>query len=254
MANEEHKQLLLQGVNSWNTWRMENHELRLTPDLSNIDLFNVNLIGANFAFTDLSGTNLAFANLSGVNLVRANLSQANLHRATLVDADLSQANLSNAKLTEVIFVGTHLKDADFMNSVMARTVLVNLDLRGCKNLVTISHNKPSSLSIDTVMRSKGNIPIEFLRGVGLKESLITFLSSLDYSSTKPKSTGKKYYTDHTDPEGKTIYTIMDTSKPVNQMLRQTMEAPQGDGETTEPYYLDTISFWDMVEELNQEDE
>ena len=179
MANEEHKQLLLQGINQWNTWRMENHDLRLAPDLSNIDLVNVNLIGANFAFTDLSGANLAFANLSGVNLVQANLTQANLHRATLVDADLSGARLSDARLTEVIFVATHLRDTDFMNAVMARTVLVNLDLRGCKNLNTIRHTKPSSLSIDTIMKSKGIIPIEFLRGVGLKESLITFLSSLD---------------------------------------------------------------------------
>ena len=253
MANEEHKQLLLQGVNQWNTWRMENHDLRLTPNLSNIDLVNVNLIGANFAFTDLSGANLAFANLSGVNFVQANLTQANLHRATLVDADLSGACLSDARLTEVIFVETHLRDTDFMNAVMARTVLVNLDLRGCKNLNTIRHTKPSSLSIDTIMKSKGIIPIEFLRGVGLKESLITFLSSLDYSSTKPKSTGKKYYTDHINPEGETIYTIMDTAKPVGQMLRRTTEAPQGDGKTTEPYYLDAASFWDMEEELNQEE-
>ena len=175
MANEEHRKLLLQGINQWNTWRMENHDLRLTPDLSNIDLVNVNLIGANFAFTDLSGANLAFANLSGVNLVYANLTQANLHRATLVDADLTHANLSDARLTEVIFVETLLKDTDFMNAVMARTVLVNLDLRGCRNLNTIEHNKPSSLSIDTITRSKGIFQKNFCEELDSKRVLLPFL-------------------------------------------------------------------------------
>lgn len=182
MANEEHKQLILQGVSPWNTWRRKNHNLKLTPDLSNIDLTNIDLRAANFAFTNLMGANLVFANLGGVNGVGANLSEANLHRANLVDADLTRANLTKADLTEVIFVETRFKETDFMNSVFAHTILANLDLRGCKNLSTIRHKEPSTLGIDTFLRSKGAIPVEFLRGVGLSESLIEYILSLDDGS------------------------------------------------------------------------
>jgi len=177
MANEEHKRLITQGVNQWNTWRRENHDLNLTPDLSNIDLYNIDLRAVNFAFTNLSSANLVGANLGGVNLFGADLTDANLYRGNLIDANLIKANL-----TEVIFVEVLFKETDFMDAVFAHTVLANLDLRECKNLSTIRHKGPSTIGIDTLVRSKGAIPVEFLRGVGLKESFIAFLGSLDYSS------------------------------------------------------------------------
>ena len=177
MANEEHKRLITQGVNQWNTWRRENHDLNLTPDLSNIDLYNIDLRAVNFAFTNLSSANLVGANLGGVNLFGADLTDANLYRGNLIKANLTKANL-----TEVIFVEVLFKETDFMHAVFAHTVLANLDLRECKNLSTIRHKGPSTIGIDTLVRSKGAIPVEFLRGVGLKESFIAFLGSLDYSS------------------------------------------------------------------------
>ncbi len=182
MANEEHKRLITQGVNQWNTWRRENHDLNLTPDLSNIDLYNIDLRAVNFAFTNLSSANLVGANLGGVNLFGADLTDANLYRGNLIKANLTKANLTKANLTEVIFVEVLFKETDFMHAVFAHTVLANLDLRECKNLSTIRHKGPSTIGIDTLVRSKGAIPVEFLRGVGLKESFIAFLGSLDYSS------------------------------------------------------------------------
>ncbi len=180
MANEEHKQLIMQGVNQWNTWRRKNHGLNLVPDLSNIDLYNINLIGVNFTYTNLTGAMLAFANLGEANLYGANLTNANLHRGNLIDANLTNANLTNARLTEVVFVETLLKETNFMDVVFGHTILANLDLRECKNLGTIKHKEPSTLGVDTLVKSKGAIPIEFLRGVGLDESFITFLGSLGY--------------------------------------------------------------------------
>ena len=180
MANKEHQRLIMQGVNQWNTWRRENHGLNLVPDLSNIDLYNIDLRAADFAFTNLTGSKLVFANLGGANFVGANLTNANLHRGNLIDANLTKANLTNANLTEAVLVEALLKETDFMDAVMEHTVLANLDLRGCKNLNTVQHKEPSSLSIDTIVKSKGAIPLEFLRGVGLDENFIAFLGSLGY--------------------------------------------------------------------------
>lgn len=182
MAIEEHKQLILQGVSQWNTWRRNNHALNLTPDLSNIDLHNANLIGANFAFTNFTGTNLAFTQLGGANFVGANLTEAIFRRCNLSDADLTQANLVKADLTEAILIETLLKDTNFTGTVLAHTVLAYLDLRGCKNLNMVTHKAPSTLGIDTLIKSKGAIPIAFLRGVGIPESFIAYIRSLNYDS------------------------------------------------------------------------
>ena len=47
MANEEHLEILKQGVDVWNRWREENREVR--PDLSAADLREANLDGDNAA-------------------------------------------------------------------------------------------------------------------------------------------------------------------------------------------------------------
>lgn len=63
-----------------------------------------------------------------------------------------------------------------------------------------------------------------------------------------------YYTQIPLPEEKVGeermgYAYMDIAKPFNEMLRVTPEPPQGDGKTTEPYYLDPPTFWDKVSEM-----
>lgn len=246
MANEEHARLILQGVDTWNMWRRENYGLNLLPDLSGVDFLHKNLVGANFSHTNLTGVNFAFAHLAGVNLVEANLTDVILQRSNLSDANLTRANLTNANLSEALLVETVLKETDFMNAVLAHTVLANLDLRECQNLDTIRYKEPSSLSVDTIMRSRGTLPVKFLRGVGLSESFITLLSALEYPPTKVTGTGEKYYTYSTSPD---VYTIMDTAKPFGENLSQTTEAPQGDGKTAGPYYLAPVDFWNKVSDL-----
>jgi len=45
MANEEHLQIIRQGVEAWNDWRSKNPQLR--PNLNGSDLSGANLSGAN---------------------------------------------------------------------------------------------------------------------------------------------------------------------------------------------------------------
>lgn len=51
MANQEHLDILNQGVKVWNQWREEHPEIK--PDLGGVDLRQANLREA-----DLSGANL----------------------------------------------------------------------------------------------------------------------------------------------------------------------------------------------------
>lgn len=76
MANLEHIDILRQGINTWNSWRVEHPSIK--PDLSGVAFLWANLEGANLSYTNLSNANLALANLSGADLSWTNLMGANL--------------------------------------------------------------------------------------------------------------------------------------------------------------------------------
>ena len=48
----------------------------------------------------------------------------------------------------------------------------DVDLSGVAGLDSIKHDGPSSIGIDTLFRSSGNIPEVFLRGCGVPDSVI----------------------------------------------------------------------------------
>jgi hypothetical protein len=104
MANEEHLNILKQGVEAWNKWREEHPDIR--PDLPEADLREANLRGA-----DLRGADLLQVDLSGALLSRADLFGANLSEALFSRAELTQANLSRANLSGALFHGTDLSGA-----------------------------------------------------------------------------------------------------------------------------------------------
>lgn len=128
MAIEEHLNILLRGVDTWNTWRMvQGWEFK--PDLRGIDLSEsalinrgcdklltrevtlggANLARINFSDTNLEGANLFRADLRAAHLDGANLSKANLSEANLIAADLESTNLSNSFLIEARLSSAHFR-------------------------------------------------------------------------------------------------------------------------------------------------
>lgn len=140
---------------------------------SDVVRLRVNLEGAN-----LSGANLTKTNLSETNLSRSSLHKANLYDAVLTQADLSGADLSQADLRNAILRGADFRGADINESRIGFTSFDNVDLSEVKGLDTVRHAGPSTIGIDTVYKSKGNIPEVFLRGTGVPDTLITFMKSL----------------------------------------------------------------------------
>jgi hypothetical protein len=51
-------------------------------------------------------------------------------------------------------------------------------LSAAKALQTVHHHEPSTIGLDTIYRSKGNIPESFLRGAGVPEDFIVYMKSL----------------------------------------------------------------------------
>jgi uncharacterized protein YjbI with pentapeptide repeats len=159
-------------LNKANLCRADLDEANLQrTDLKGADLSGATLIGA-----DLSGADIRRADLSGADLSGANLNEAYLNGADLSGVHLNVANLQRADLRGVnlggaILNGTILSGANINKAILVETVLGNINLKEVKNLESCNHHGPSIISHRTLTMS-GELPIEFLRGCGLPNTLI----------------------------------------------------------------------------------
>lgn len=188
-----------------------------------INLALSNLDGANFDAADLSRGNLHSsslrrASLRGVRayeavfantkLMDADFSRSQLQSADFSEADLGRSNLSNTSLTGAMVRGTNLEEVDLTNAYLARvdltsarltgaqvhnaslgwTRLLDVDLSEVEGLETVRHVGPSYIDITTIYRSRGRIPVAFLRGIGVPDTFITSSHSL----VAPESLGPFY--------------------------------------------------------------
>lgn len=201
MANDQHLEKLRRGVDSWNRWRDKNH--LIIPDLSAIDVADGTLININFHNANLSGANLSNTRLAMSNLVHADLRGANLNGALLADtdlqyaklnraslrgadlgmanlsyADLTDANISGGSLYDAVLINTNLSGADLSGVGLGQTTFTNNNLSSTKGLNSVIHHLPSSIGIDTIYKSNGAIPDDFLRGAGVPDDFIIYARTL----------------------------------------------------------------------------
>jgi uncharacterized protein YjbI with pentapeptide repeats len=172
--------------------------------LSDVNLRNADLRGADFQETELSGVDFSGANLQqarftnidfesplsfrGIDARGARFMLADLSEADFSGADLSWTIFRNARLCGADFCGANLSVADlrstdlaganFAKAIFSWTVLGDVDLSQCGNLDRVEHQRPSTIGLDVIYRSQGRISETFLRGAGAPDSLITFMTSL----------------------------------------------------------------------------
>lgn len=191
-------------------------------DLKGIDLRGMNLrrallIGAKLARADLSGANLNEADLTRANLKATILAKADLHRANLFKAMLTEVDATEANFARVNFNGCALTkakltrasflEADFTKAELSDTNVLgsdfslarfsdthasrltcgwtrwsNCDLSQVIGLDTAVHHGPSSIGLDTWLRSHGQIPPAFLRGSGLPDDFVAGLQAIPNSA------------------------------------------------------------------------
>lgn len=139
MANQEHLNILKQGVQTWNSWRK--YHLDVQPDLSGANfsgaiLSYADLSRANLSETDISGTYLSYAYLRGANLRETYLSEADLSGAYLIGTVLISTNLTRARLTDCRIYGISVWD-------------VQLEMATQDNLVITPENQ-STITVDNL--------------------------------------------------------------------------------------------------------
>jgi len=176
-SNSEHIEIIKQGVDAWNRWRLENPDV--APDLCSAELTEANLSGAN-----LDNASLKRSNLSRANLQQASLEGALLIEATLTGADLSGANLRTANLEGAHLNGTKLQNADLRAANLTKADLAKADLDDALlrdgNLRNAHLQDVTSLNVDQLGATE-------ITGATLPPDIQKFDRALDVASQAAKS-------------------------------------------------------------------
>lgn len=122
MNRDEAVGLLRGGPEAVKKWNRRREEGEVVPDLSGVDLTEV----------DLSHANLCGVRLTGATLRSANLSFAYLLNADLSSAKLEHANFANAILREVKFTNAVLRGADLRGTNLYKANLTNANMQGAE--------------------------------------------------------------------------------------------------------------------------
>ncbi len=180
MADKRLLAILKKGTATWNTWMKRTREMR--ADLSEANLSGVDLRGVDLNLAYLRGANLRRANLTGANLwgvdfTWTDLSEVNLSWTDLSGADFRRANLTGATLMGADLTWADLRRANLTGANLLRTVLGDTNLTATEGLDRCNHMGPSTIDHRTLLKS-GMLPLAFLRGCGVPESLIEYLPAL----------------------------------------------------------------------------
>ena len=147
-------------------------------DLSRLDLSGVTILDSFFADVDFSHSKLTRASLYETAFYECNFTEADMTAVGLEDAEFAYSNLNavdfrGTPLSRTLIRHSTLEGTEFENVTFDATVLVNVDLSLARGLDRISHDGPSVIDHRTLLRSS-DLPLEFLRGVGLPDEVIDF--------------------------------------------------------------------------------
>jgi hypothetical protein len=191
MASPNQLNLSVHGKDPWNEWRAKNPgerpDLRFAQftdfDFSGYDLEDADFRGATLRHARFLNTHLSRASFAGANLAQATFRGSLLDGSDFSDADLSGASFYQASLIDVNLTAANLFMTVFRRATFGGTILADVDLETAIGLEEIGHISRSSVSIDTLYRSSGNIPKTFLYGVGFPAILVDYIPSLVEADT-----------------------------------------------------------------------
>lgn len=211
MANKDHLDRLMQGVDAWNSWResqskridlfgspkeprfkkrrkvgppLEIEGCFVSANLKGLDLPQANLGAVNLSQADLSNANLSEADLSNAFLSLTNIRRAKSSSASFTNSLLSGADLSKSDLKESDLSGANLTRADLSEANLAGAYLTGANLSGA-NLTAASLNGANL--------ANANLTSTNLRGADLNEADLTQAILVDTDLTEANLANCRVY-------------------------------------------------------------
>ena len=156
----------------------------INAEFDDVDLNCADLTGADLSQSlirdgYISNTNLIKASLRGAYIIQTNFSGTNLNETDLTGAEILRANFDEVDFTKADLSGTIFRDvvlnkANFYKTILGFTIFSDTDISTINGLEDVMHKSSSTLGTNTLQRSKGKIPVAFLRGCGLSDTEIEF--------------------------------------------------------------------------------
>jgi len=149
-----------------------------SADLSGVILQGADLTGAIIEGVNLSDANLRDANLNLASLRNSDLRHSCLATANLAGANISASDLRGTDLENAILYQAHLIDCwltkcNFKGATFDETV-IGSSLRGALGLESIFHGGPSEITLGSILDCMDDLPLSFLRGLGIPEEDIEY--------------------------------------------------------------------------------
>jgi uncharacterized protein YjbI with pentapeptide repeats len=142
-------------------------------DLTSTSFSRVEGAGACFSGAHMSRTEFPMANLANTNFENVFAGGADFRGAIL-----DNARFRGSRLLAAVFAECKLSNADFSNAEVGGTLFCKCDLRSVKGLDSIQHRFPSTIGVDTLILSEGQLSKAFLRGCGVPDSISMQIPSL----------------------------------------------------------------------------
>lgn len=208
---------LQKGATHWNKFRWRNKRYR--PILSHLrmprggrfagyDFSNGKFVGSEFSDVDFTKAKLIdidakASTFDGCDFRGADFTKANFFNTQFTYCDFRDCKLTYAFLVRALFRHCKMDSADFELAEFGETDFINVTLSGARGLGNTKHESPSNIDLTTLRQ---NLPIGFLRGVGLSEELISaqplfgadasdYYSCFISFSTKDQRFAEKLYAD-----------------------------------------------------------
>ena len=147
-------------------------------NLTDADLDRAILSDANLSGANLTNANLARTSLIGAKLAGANLTGASFAGASLVRSDLSDATLNGTDLFQTQIWDCNMAGANLTGAALGYTMFQDCDLSAAVGLDQARHDAPSTIGVDTLYRSAGQIPAAFLSSAGVPSSVASLQESV----------------------------------------------------------------------------
>jgi len=147
-------------------------------DLDDAKLIDVGIVASHFEDASLRGAVLDGCRFWSSHVERACFDRASLGYVIFDSCVLNQASFIDCDLGNASFINSSMTGCDFTNAVAGQTIFSEVDLSTIAGLDALRHSGPSSIGVESLVRSASGISDNFLRGCGLPEEVITHLPSI----------------------------------------------------------------------------